>query len=77
MVITLQYFNMKKLLLLIIPLILLGCGSPKERAERVANNYFVITIDSCEYIIAKAPLGDYGWLLSHKGNCKNPIHYKK
>lgn len=34
----------------------------------------IITIDSCEYI-ARSIGGNTG-LLTHKGNCKNPIHYK-
>jgi hypothetical protein len=30
-------------------------------------------IDGCEYIVSK---NGYGNVVSHKGNCKNPIHYK-
>lgn len=39
-------------------------------------DYEVVKIDSCEYIIGKDH-GSYngGFFLTHKGNCKNPIHY--
>jgi hypothetical protein len=55
----------------------LGCGqSPStERRMETKNNYSVIVIDGCEYIEC-----DYGILaqrvysLTHKGNCKNPVH---
>lgn len=39
----------------------------------------IIEIDGCEYIIYKSTPSDnarigYGFM-THKGNCKNPIHY--
>jgi hypothetical protein len=33
----------------------------------------IVIIDSCEYLYA--PWGN-ATVLTHKGNCKNPIHYK-
>jgi hypothetical protein len=65
-----------KIILIILALFLMGCGSYENRARSIESKYVIIIIDSCEYIVSKAPLGDYGWLMSHKGNCKNPIHYK-
>lgn len=47
-----------------------GCFKHKDSANEIAEDYQVIVIDSCEYIAAKAPFGDYGWVMSHKGNCK-------
>ena len=38
------------------------------------QNYRVYTLEDCEYIVVGA--GNYKWG-SHKGNCKNPIHYTK
>lgn len=37
--------------------------------------YQIITIDSCEYIMGRDNLGyNGGYFMSHKGDCKNPIH---
>jgi len=67
------------LLAVIIFLLALGCGvnpSPKtDSRKEIGENYAVVIIDGCEYIEF-----DYGVLqnrvysLTHKGNCKNPIH---
>lgn len=43
-----------------------------------AGDVEIIVIDDCEYIIYKETDGSnraYGFM-AHKGNCKNPIHYK-
>ena len=45
-----------------------SCQSNKERIDNM--DFKTITVDSCEYIISKAPAGDFGWVMSHKGNCK-------
>jgi len=45
-----------------------SCESDTERINNMDWN--VTIVDSCEYVIAKAPSGDYGWVMSHKGNCK-------
>ena len=37
------------------------------------EEYKIREIDGCEYIESRNAYGD---VLSHKGNCKNPIHYK-
>ena len=41
-------------------------GSELDKVE-------IITVDSCEYLYG--PWGN-ATVLTHKGNCKNPIHYK-
>lgn len=69
---------MKKLLLVILVVCAAGCHTKKELADysndRAMDLEYITTtieIDSCEYITGKAPDGDYGWVFSHKGNCKN------
>jgi hypothetical protein len=36
------------------------------------QNYKIYTLEGCEYVVVG--VGDCKWG-SHKGNCKNPIHY--
>ena len=38
------------------------------------QNYRVYTLEGCEYIVVGGGNAKWG---SHKGNCKNPIHYTK
>jgi hypothetical protein len=45
-----------------------SCQYDKARIDNM--DFKIITVDSCEYIMSKAPTGDYGWVMSHKGNCK-------
>jgi hypothetical protein len=79
---------MKKLFLtLILLLTVYGCSEPKpeptwpkSEGPTLKNGYIeyeVVTIDSCEYILGHDK-GFYngGFFLTHKGNCKNPIHLK-
>jgi hypothetical protein len=40
------------------------------------GEYTIIIIDSCEYIGGWGGAGDGGPFLTHKGDCKNPIHAK-
>lgn len=69
---------MKKLLI-ILSVILISC-QPNNNVP-VFNTYTVIrgrelevyVIDSCEYI--GFVHGGAADILTHKGNCKNPIHY--
>ena len=43
-------------------------------SEYYDQNYRVYTLEGCEYVVAGS--GNLRWG-SHKGNCKNPIHYTK
>lgn len=65
---------MKKVILLIAFAIgMVGCGI--ETINKLTSDYLIVgvtTYDSCEYIIY-AQEGYYNGL-THKGNCKNPIH---
>ena len=55
-----------------------NCGEPvrsnelSKESEYRYNNYEIYTLEGCEYILVNR--GDRQWG-SHKGNCKNPIHY--
>lgn len=69
------------LLILILIYILFGCGNdsskpPTQTITYGTDNieYRVVTIDSCEYIFGWRGGGYGGPFLTHKGNCKNPIH---
>jgi hypothetical protein len=49
---------------------------PKKESHKLSDFGYkaeIVTIDSCEYIFG--PWGN-GAVLTHKGNCKNPIHKK-
>lgn len=65
---------MKKLLFGLFTVLLFSCTNTTEDANSITINYHVIMIEECQYIVRKAPSGDYGWIMSHKGNCNNPIH---
>ena len=45
-----------------------------ETSKYYDQNYRVYTLEGCEYIVVGNGNGRWG---SHKGNCKNPIHYTK
>lgn len=45
--------------------------------ESIKSGYEIIEIDCCEYIYYSEAHGYPGFgFLSHKGNCKNTIHYQ-
>jgi hypothetical protein len=68
-------------LLIIACSILIGCkGASRVPATTMTyeiDNYTIVVIDSCEYIMTS--IGGYstGTLLVHKGNCKNPYHKRQ
>lgn len=74
---------MKKLLFIFV-LLLVGCVQNNDPTiNRVPYGdsgsnivYRIVVIDSCEYIWGWDGGGYGGPFLTHKGNCKNPIHYK-
>ncbi len=59
---------------MLIALLLGGCADNKKAAINIKDNYSTFEIESCQYLLSKSPQGDYGWVMSHKGNCNNPIH---
>jgi hypothetical protein len=86
-----KFLNMDKtnflygtLIATLIAIILSSCGPSKEEMEakelresgnKRFGNYDVEVIDGCEYLTAGSiPLNWH--VITHKGNCHNPIHYK-
>ena len=77
---------MKNILIILAALLVVGCGNePRQtpdphrleldnKSQYYDRNYEVYTLEGCEYILVG--LGNNRWG-SHKGNCKNPIHYTK
>jgi hypothetical protein len=75
--------------ILVAAILLTGCNPAKENGAKpvVQTNrleldstsqyynkrYTVFTLEGCEYIVVG--YGNHQWG-SHKGNCKNPIHYE-
>lgn len=53
-----------------------GCAperTPATVTDSFGETYEVIVIEGCEYLRMRTSNGYY--VLTHKGNCKNPIHY--
>lgn len=46
-----------------------GCRGKKEKIKDF-EKASTIVIDSCEYLVCKSPKEDFGWVMTHKGNCK-------
>ena len=80
---------MKQAIILLLVLSLASCVGPEAKTSNMVNprrmeldnsskyydlNYRVYTLEGCEYILVGAGNNRWG---SHKGNCKNPIHYTK
>jgi CO dehydrogenase/acetyl-CoA synthase alpha subunit len=74
---------MKNVLVIVVGLlVVIGCADSskqkpnphKMELEYLDQNYRVYTLEGCEYIVVGNGTGRWG---SHKGNCKNPIHYSK
>jgi hypothetical protein len=78
---------MKNILAIIVGLlVVIGCADSSkqttnphkmeldETSKYYDQNYRVYTLEGCEYIVVGNGTGRWG---SHKGNCKNPIHYSK
>lgn len=73
---------MKKLLFVLSVILLCGCNfkttvEPKETSFHYGNGMILNSyiIDSCEYLGTMSGGGND--ILTHKGNCKNPIHKNK
>ena len=61
-----------------VTLSILGCDSTvKEVNDSYGFDYSIVIIDGCEYIKVDEGVGHCRFFsLTHKGNCKNPIHKK-
>lgn len=63
-------------IMLYLILILFACtNNGTGNAVTGETEYSTIIIDNCEYL-KKYEGYQRGYSFSHKGNCKNPIHYK-
>ena len=77
---------MKNILSILVGLlVVIGCSDNRQKPDPHklelfnGSNYYnqryhVYTLEGCEYIVAGAGKTQWG---SHKGNCKNLIHYAK
>ena len=58
-------------------LCLVGCERQSSKNFPLHGGYSVRTIDGCEYIEFENSTkvsNTYSYTITHKGNCKNPIH---
>lgn len=73
----------KTLILILVSVCLYSCCSDKNsepiRLDINGEAYYeIVIIDSCEYIFGTDTQAyNGGYFLTHKGNCKNPIHKTK
>ena len=68
---------MKYILGIFIVLTLTMCSRTDSNSQFDPNQYSIRIIDGCEYIEVEnsTTFSDaYSYTLTHKGNCKNPIH---
>ena len=50
-------------------------GQNAGRSATTLHDYKIVTVEQCEYIEVDAGFGSgQVYTLTHKGNCKNPIH---
>ena len=57
---------MKKIILLALTaLMMVGCGTDESYKYKVTEDYFIVVIDSCEYVRYNLAFG-----FQHKGNCR-------
>ena len=72
---------MKKLLLIAsVMIVLSSCEEPNVEVKNtnykigpLGKGLQIIMLEDCEYYFASL---DGGYVMCHKGNCINPIHYK-
>jgi hypothetical protein len=66
-----------KILLIAVLVFFVGCNPepPQGATTDTGRGYNVKVVDSCEYIEYDAGFGQMRvYSLTHKGDCKNPIH---
>ena len=66
---------MKKLLMILMLVLLTSCTDKENISKEFYKigqvEYYVTIIDGCEYLISPY---SHSASITHKGNCKNPIH---
>ena len=61
---------MKKLLFILALIVCASCNNTVE-TDTVEQDYRVVVIDSCEYVMFDRAAGYHGFgFMAHKGNCK-------
>ena len=66
---------MKLIAVALLALVLTTCDDTPKGATAQRENYTIKTIDGCEYIEFDSGILDQRvYSLTHKGNCKNPVH---
>lgn len=64
---------MNKILIIVFMLIsMLAINGCRNETKDIPFGYATYEIDNCEYIATQSAVS--GIVLTHKGNCKNPIH---
>lgn len=49
-----------------------GADDPSHVDTMISNNYQVVVIEGCEYIVYQKTWANWGYsFMAHKGNCKN------
>ena len=61
----------KGILIIAISMILFSCSEDWKQTDTKLHFTHVVVIEGCEYFVCGASGIE---ILSHKGNCKNPIH---
>lgn len=60
--------------LLLIALLCVGCAPEgSRRVDSTDGEVRIVIVEDCEYLRTTVYAG---WVYTHKGNCKNPIHLK-
>lgn len=62
---------MKTIIIIAIAAVVASCGPPS--VEEIRGRFEVLKIEGCQYFFWE---GAYSTLLTHKGNCTNPIHQR-
>lgn len=63
--------------ILFFALTIASCTTETGNVSYDAGNYSIRMIDGCEYIEVETgykQASEYNYTLTHKGNCRNPIH---
>ena len=70
--------TMKTLALVLFAALFVGCDIPKDETRVLLQEdvLHVVEYDGCEYVVWRARNSFNAGAITHKGNCKNPIHTK-